>query len=62
MGRPVERPAIVEATAMGAAFLAGLGVGLWKSTDEIAKQWRPDRVFKSAMTPKARTRRMKAWH
>lgn len=43
---PVIRPVIRETTALGAAYLAGLGVGIWKSKDEIAHSWSLDRVFK----------------
>jgi glycerol kinase len=42
----VIRPKTTETTAIGAAFLAGLGVGFWKSTDELASIWEEDRVFK----------------
>ena len=45
LGRPVVRAAVVETTALGAAFLAGLGVGLWSGTDELARTWRSDRTF-----------------
>ncbi len=45
LGRPVVRPAITETTALGAAYLAGLAVGLWRETDEIARQWRMERRF-----------------
>jgi glycerol kinase len=45
IGVPVERPAIVETTALGAAFLAGLGTGVWSSTDELRETWRLDRRF-----------------
>lgn len=41
----VVRPQVVETTAMGAAYLAGLAVGYWKSIDEIRKLWQVDRVF-----------------
>lgn len=43
--KAVVRPEMIETTAAGAAFLAGLGVGLFKSTDEITKAWRQDRRF-----------------
>jgi glycerol kinase len=43
--RPVRRPAVLESTAMGAAYLAGLAVNFWESTDEIATLRGPDRVF-----------------
>ena len=50
LGVPVVRPAVTETTALGAAYLAGLGVGFWKSTDEITGQWRVDRRFEPAMS------------
>jgi glycerol kinase len=43
--RQVERPVIAETTALGAAFLAGLGAGVWSSRDELAATWRLDRRF-----------------
>jgi len=42
----VVRPSVTETTAMGAAYLAGLAVGFWKSIEEIEKQWKIERVFK----------------
>ena len=45
VGVPVERPRIVETTALGAAFLAGLGTGIWASTDELRATWQLDRRF-----------------
>lgn len=45
LGTCVIRPKVVETTAMGAAYLAGLAVGYWSSIDEIRKQWQIDRVF-----------------
>ena len=45
VGRAVERPEIVETTALGAAFLAGLGVGVWDSTDDLRHTWQLDRSF-----------------
>jgi len=45
LGVPVRRPTIVETTGLGAAFLAGLGTGVWGSTDELASTWRLDREF-----------------
>ncbi len=45
VGVPVERPKIVETTALGAAFLAGLGTGVWKSTDDLRETWQLDRRF-----------------
>jgi glycerol kinase len=45
LGVPVERPAIIETTALGAAFLAGLGVGVWDSTDDLRETWELDARF-----------------
>jgi glycerol kinase len=48
LGVPVQRPEVLETTALGAAFLAGLGTGVWTSTDELASTWRLDRRFEPA--------------
>ena len=48
IGVPVERPRLVETTALGAAFLAGLGTGVWGSTDELRETWQLDRSFTPA--------------
>jgi glycerol kinase len=45
VGMAVERPEIVETTALGAAFLAGLGTGVWSSTDELRETWSLERRF-----------------
>jgi glycerol kinase len=45
LGVPVQRPEIVETTALGAAFMAGLGTGLWSSYDELRDTWNLDRTF-----------------
>jgi glycerol kinase len=45
LGVQVQRPVVTETTALGAAYLAGLAVGYWSSTEEIAKQWRVDAAF-----------------
>jgi glycerol kinase len=47
-GQPVVRPKMIETTAAGAAFLAGLGAGVFSSKDEIARVWREDRRFAAA--------------
>jgi glycerol kinase len=49
MGVPVARPAMLETTALGAAFLAGLAVGLFRDRDDLAAHWRAERVFEPAM-------------
>ncbi len=60
-GCPVERPAVTETTALGAAALAGLGSGLLSSLDEIAGQWRLDGRFDPAMEAGERDRRYDDW-
>ena len=52
LGTKVIRPQVVETTAMGAAYLAGLAVGYWASIDEIRKQWQVDRVFEPSWDEK----------
>jgi glycerol kinase len=59
IGAPVVRPLITETTALGAAYLAGLAVGFWKSDDEIASQWRTGRRFEPKM-PATRARELRA--
>jgi glycerol kinase len=58
IGAPVVRPQITETTAAGAAYLAGLAVGFWKSSDEIAGQWRTERRFEPTM-PESRVRELR---
>jgi len=50
LGVPVVRPAVTETTALGAAYLAGLGVGYWPSIDAITGQWQVDRRFEPRMS------------
>ena len=45
------RSAVTETTALGAAYLAGLGVSFWKSIDDLTGQWQVDRRFQPAMAP-----------
>ena len=54
LGVPVVRPKITETTAMGAAYMAGLGAGVWSSTDEIAAMWVEDRRFEPQMSQRRR--------
>ena len=58
---PVVRPVVAETTALGAAYLAGLAVGFWKSQADIARQWQADKRFTPAMKPAARKRIAKGW-
>jgi glycerol kinase len=56
LGVPVERPAVLETTGLGAAFLAGLGTGVWSSTDELRSTWALDRRFNPDASPERATR------
>jgi glycerol kinase len=55
------RPKMVETTALGAAFLAGLAVGLWKNQSEIAKQWKEDKTFSPKLSKKEVSARLLRW-
>lgn len=57
----VVRPAVKETTALGAAYLAGLAVGYWRSKDEIADLWVRDRVFVPDMEPERREHALRQW-
>jgi glycerol kinase len=61
LGVPVERPRITETTALGAAYLAGLGVGFWKDKYELAQCWKLDRRFESQMDPTERKKLYYGW-
>jgi glycerol kinase len=58
----VVRPKIIETTAMGAAFLAGLATGFWKSTDDIQHHWEPDKHYEPQMKSADRDRMVKGWN
>ena len=58
----IERPKIIETTALGAAMLAGLGVGLYESLDDTAAAWQLDRSFSPSMDSRQRTRLTDGWH
>lgn len=49
LGVPVERPKVLETTALGAAYLAGLAVGFWRSKEEIARNWHLDKTHQPSM-------------
>jgi glycerol kinase len=57
----VVRPIIIETTAMGAAFLAGLGVGLWKDQESLKLQWKRERVFEPSLPVEERNILLKGW-
>ncbi|SKA32258.1 glycerol kinase [Enhydrobacter aerosaccus] len=61
VGTPVERPKVIETTALGAAFLAGLQAGLWPSLDALSKSWALDRAFRPYEDAASRDRRYTGW-
>ena len=61
-GAPVDRPRCVETTAMGAAYLAGLAAGYWRSKEEVVQNWAIDRSFRPAISQEERARRIKGWN
>jgi glycerol kinase len=62
LGVPVRRAAIPETTALGAAFLAGLGVGIWATPAEIGTQWRADAEFQPSQPAEAVDAGFTVWH
>ena len=61
MGAPVVRPACVETTAMGAAYLAGLAVGFWQGKEEVKAYWSVEREFTPAMSDDQREKELTGW-
>lgn len=62
LGRKLIRPVLTETTVAGAAYLAGIGVGLWGGKKEISKVWGVDREFKVKLSAKGRKARSESWH
>jgi glycerol kinase len=61
LGIPVERPAVVEASALGAAYMAGLAVGYWQSVDEVVSLWKLETRFEPRMTSSRRAELYDGW-
>ena len=61
LGCRLVRPQMVETTALGAGFLAGLAVGFWKDQKEIREAWKEDRVFTPRMAPKTKKEILTRW-
>ena len=62
LGRTVRRPMIRETTALGAAYLAGLAVGVWKDREEIKSMWSCDVTFEPDMQQERREQLLNGWH
>ena len=60
--RPVLRPGVAETTALGAAFLAGLAVGVWRDLDEIRATWQPQDQYHPQMEKAQRQKLLRGWH
>lgn len=61
LGVPVLRPAVIETTALGAAYLAGLGTGLYANLDELRSHWKLDRRFEPQISRDEAQSRLAAW-
>ena len=61
LGTPIVRPFDVETTALGAAYLAGLAVGVWRGTEELESLWIRDRVFEPQMSESRRRSCIAGW-
>jgi glycerol kinase len=61
LGIPIVRPNLVETTAAGAAFLAGLGVGFWGDPEELGRSWRRERLFEPKMDGAQRDELYEGW-
>ena len=62
LGCEIKRPKIIETTAIGAAFLAGLAVGFWKNQEELKSLWTADRSFQPEMMAEKREKLIHFWH
>ena len=58
---PVDRPTVLETTALGAAWLAGQYAGLWDNKEKFANSWRLDKQFQSNMDDNTRKTKLTAW-
>jgi glycerol kinase len=62
IGAPVDRPKVLETTALGVAWLAGMKVGVMPGQEEFAKQWALDREFVPSMDEDIRAAKYANWH
>ena len=61
IGVPVKRPAMIETTSLGAAYLAGLATGYWKNREDVIENWQISRIFEPQMKPDRRTELLAGW-
>ncbi len=62
LGIPIVRSETPEATALGACYLAGLGVRVWSTIEELEQQWSESRRFDPQSNPEERRQKIAAWH
>lgn len=62
LGIPIVRPKVTETTALGVAYLAGLAVGFWESTDELQNKWEIDARFEPQMKASEKERLIEKWN
>ena len=61
LGVPVDRPQVIETTALGAAYLAGLAVGVWDSKEDLVSSWKLQNRFEPTMDPEKSSTYYKGW-
>lgn len=61
LGVPVQRPAVTETTALGAAYLAGLAVGFWPGVEALEAAWSVERTFEPRMSENERAALLEGW-
>jgi glycerol kinase len=61
LGVPVVRPKVIETTALGAAYLAGLATGFWKDRNQLHQAWQADRTFEPKLSADERDHRRRRW-
>jgi len=61
LGVPVRRPRVLETTAVGAAYLAGLGAGVWADREQLERAWQLDRRFEPTMPVERREELYSGW-
>ena len=61
LGESVKRPTVLETTALGAAYLAGLAVGFWENKNEIKQKWVLDKEFTPNMSEEERSKKYAGW-
>jgi glycerol kinase len=61
MGIEIIRPEVIETTALGAAYAAGIAVGVWKSPDDVRNKWRENHRWSSTLDPNLRAKKYAQW-